>query len=103
MDTDIAALLARFSALKQRALARTGKLFPIIVIQEAGLDDFWIHRVLQREGIESRVVDPASIATSRRRHRAKTDRIDGEAFGSCVACLRARRAARLRHRQGANA
>ena len=28
--------------------------------------------------IESHVVDPASIATSRRRRRAKTDRIDGE-------------------------
>ena len=31
------------------------------------------------EGIESHVVDPASIAVSRRRRRAKTDRIDGEA------------------------
>ena len=51
---------------------------PIIVIQEAGLDGFWIHRVLQQEGIEGHVVDPASIATSRRRRGAKTDRIDGE-------------------------
>lgn len=77
---DVAALLARFSELQQKALKRTGKSFPIIVIQEAGLDGFWIHRVLQSEGIESHVVDPASIATSRRRRRAKTDRIDGEAL-----------------------
>jgi transposase len=77
---DIAALLARFSEFRQKAFARTGTLFPIIVIQEAGLDGFWIHRVLQNEGIESHVVDPASIATSRRRRRAKTDRIDGEAL-----------------------
>jgi transposase len=77
---DIAALLARFSDLRQKAFARTGKSFPIIVIQEAGLDGFWIHRVLESEGIESHVVDPASIATSRRRRRAKTDRIDGEAL-----------------------
>ena len=35
---------------------------------------------LQNEGIESHVVDPASIATSRRRRRAKTDGIDGEAL-----------------------
>jgi transposase len=77
---DIAALLARFAELKKRALARTGKTVPIIVVQEAGLDGFWIHRVLQGEGIESHVVDPASIATSRRRRRAKTDRIDGEAL-----------------------
>jgi transposase len=76
---DIGALLARFSEMKQKAFARTGKSFPI-VIQEAGLDGFWIHRVLQKEGIESHVVDPASIATSRRGRRAKTDRIDGEAL-----------------------
>lgn len=75
---DIAALLARFSELRRKACARTGKSFPIVVIQEAGLDGFWIHRVLLSEGIESHVVDAASIATSRRRRRAKTDRIDGE-------------------------
>jgi hypothetical protein len=40
---------------------------------------FWIHRVLQSEGVESHDVDAASIATSRRRRRAKTD-IDGEAL-----------------------
>jgi transposase len=77
---DVATLLARFSALKQKAYARIGKCFPIVAIQEAGLDGFWLHRVLQSEGVESHVVDPASIATSRRRRRAKTDRIDGEAL-----------------------
>jgi transposase len=77
---DIGALLARFSELGQKASMRTERSFPIIVIQEAGLDGFWIHRVLESEGIESHVVDPASIATSRRRRRAKTDRIDGEAL-----------------------
>ena len=75
---DIGALLARLSEFQQKSFARTGRSFPIIVIQEAGLDGFWIHRVLQNEGIESHVVDPASIATPRRRRRAKTDRIDGE-------------------------
>ena len=75
---DIAGLLARFSELRRKACARTGKSFQIVIIQEAGLDGFWIHRVLLSEGIESHVVDAASIATSRRRRRAKTDRIDGE-------------------------
>jgi transposase len=75
---DVAGLLKRFCDLKQKALARTGKTFPIVVIQEAGLDGFWLHRTLEDEGIESYVVDPASIAVSRRRRRAKTDRIDGE-------------------------
>jgi transposase len=77
---DVAGLLARLSDLRQKARARTGQMFPIITVQEAGLDGFWIHRVLLSESIESHVVDPASIATSRRRRRAKTDRIDGEAL-----------------------
>jgi transposase len=77
---DIAGLLMRFAQLQEKAQARTGQVPPIIAIQEAGLDGFWIHRVLLSEGIESYVVDPASIATSRRRRRAKTDKIDGEAL-----------------------
>ncbi len=36
--------------------------------------------MLESEGIESHVVDPASIAVSRRCRRAKTDKIDGEAL-----------------------
>jgi transposase len=77
---DVTALLLRFAELKRKAKARTGKTYPIISIHEAGLDGFWLHRRLVAEGIESHVVDPASIATSRRRRRAKTDRLDGEAL-----------------------
>ena len=46
----------------------------------------WSRRILDRSrasgkrGIESHVVDPAPITTSRRRRRAKTDGIDGEAL-----------------------
>src|SRR5690242_16240469 len=76
--SDVSGLLHRFAELRCKAAARTGRDFPVIVIQEAGLDGFWIHRVLQAEGIESHVVDPTSILTSRRARRAKTDRIDGE-------------------------
>ncbi|ANT54901.1 insertion sequence transposase protein [Mesorhizobium amorphae CCNWGS0123] len=77
---DIAALINLFEDLRKRALSRTGRLFPIVTIQEAGLDGFWIHRVLEANGFESHVVDAASIAASRRRRRAKTDKIDGEAL-----------------------
>jgi transposase len=77
---DVAGLLQRFSQLREKAERRTGRRVPIVVIQEAGLDGFWIHRMLETEGIESHIVDAASIATSRRRRRAKTDRIDGEAL-----------------------
>ena len=85
---DVAELLERFARLREKARARTGKVFPFVVIQEAGLDGFWIDRALQNEGIESHVVDPASIATARRRRRAKTDGIDGEAL---VRALRERK------------
>jgi transposase len=75
---DLADLLKLFAELKCKAQGRTGEIYPIITIQEAGLDGFWLHRALQQEGVESHVVDPASIATPRRRRRAKTDRLDGE-------------------------
>lgn len=76
---DIAGLLARFSELRERARARTGTRYPLVVIQEAGLDGFWIDRRLRQEDwIESYVVDAASISVSRRRRRVKTDKIDGE-------------------------
>src|SRR6266702_4025644 len=75
---DVAGLMRLCEELKRKAEVRTGRSYPIITIQEAGLDGFWLHRVLQQERIESHVVDPASIATPRRRRRAKTDRLDGE-------------------------
>lgn len=75
---DLAGLLDRLATLVGKARARSGLTFPVIVIQEAGLDGFWIHRALEAARIESHVVDPASIAVPRRRRRVKTDRIDGE-------------------------
>lgn len=62
---DVAGLFERFGKLRGKARTRTGEVYPFVVIQEAGLDGFWIHRVLEREGVESHVVDAASIATFR--------------------------------------
>src|SRR3954465_327562 len=65
---------------KPRATAerRLGRAVRVVVIQEAGLDGFWLHRFLEANGIESHVVDPASIAVDRRKRRRKTDAIDAE-------------------------
>jgi transposase len=72
-------LLACLSALRDKTRAREGQLYPVITIQEAGLDGFWLHRALEMENwITSPVVDAASIAVPHRHRRAKTDRIDGE-------------------------
>lgn len=43
---------------------------------EAGRDGFWVHRFLERLGIENVVVDAASIKVSRHKRRPKNDRID---------------------------
>ena len=86
---NVAELLTLFAEIRRKAEIRTGQSYPIITIQEAGLDGFWLHRVLQQNGIESHVVDPASIAMPRRRRRAKTDRLDGETLlRACLAYKR---------------
>jgi transposase len=76
---DTAGLFSCFAALRQKATRRKDKLYLLVVIQEAGLDGFWLGRVLSKEPwIESHIVEAASIAMPRRHRRAKTDRIDGE-------------------------
>jgi transposase len=75
---DAPKLLALLARLRGRAEQFVGGTLNVVVIQEAGLDGFWVHRSLEAKDIESHVVDPASIAVSRRRRRAKTDAIDGE-------------------------
>ncbi len=72
------ALLALLAQLQARAVKRVSQPVPMIAIHEAGLDGFSVHRLLTAHGVESHVVDPASIAVPRRKRRAKTDRIDGE-------------------------
>jgi transposase len=72
------ALLDLVARLRAEAERRAGQPVHVLVIQEAGLDGFRIHRLLEQNGIESQVVDPASIAVDRRHRRAKTDAIDGE-------------------------
>lgn len=43
---------------------------------EAGREGFWLHRALEKIGIENMIVDAASIEVNRRQRRAKTDRMD---------------------------
>lgn len=75
---EVSQLLSLIANLRCKVHSKTGLWFPVIIIQEAGLDGFWIHRVLVDEGLESHVVDATSIAVPRKARRAKTDRIDGE-------------------------
>lgn len=77
---DFPGLMELFEQLRRKARTRMGKDYPFVVIQEAGLDGFWIHRRLVGEGVESYVVNSASISTSRKSRRAKTDKLDGQAL-----------------------
>jgi hypothetical protein len=43
---------------------------------EAGYDGFWIHRLLEKNGVRNFVVDPASVQVDRRARRLKTDNVD---------------------------
>nr|WP_245428206.1 hypothetical protein [Rhizobium phaseoli] len=70
-------------------------LYPLVVIQEAELDGFWLGRVLSRQAwIESHIVEAASIAMPlqhRRAHRSYRRRnADPRSDG-----MEARRASRL--------
>src|ERR1700756_2175798 len=77
-SADVAALVALLARLKAQAQRyRCGRV-QVVSIHEAGLDGFWVHRMLEAHGVESHVVDAASIAVDRRSRRAKTDRIDVE-------------------------
>lgn len=72
------ALLRLIAGLKAKVQRQAGPTVSVVAIQEAGLDGFSLHRLLEGEGIESWVVDPASVAVSRRMRRPKSDGIDGE-------------------------
>ena len=72
---DSCGLLDLLQQLQSKAAKRLGAPVRIVTIQEAGLDGFWVDRLLQAEDIESHVVDPASVAVPRRRRRAKTDKV----------------------------
>jgi transposase len=72
------ALLGVLKRWRVQAEKREGRPVKVIVIHEAGRDGFSVHRLLEEAGMESWVVDPASIAVDRRKRRVKTDRIDVE-------------------------
>ncbi len=52
----------------------------VLCCYEAGRDGFWICRWLETQGIQCLVFDAASIEVSRRKRRAKNDRLDVESL-----------------------
>jgi transposase len=85
---DTAALEGLLWRHRQLAQRSHGNDIAIASIQEAGLDGFWLHRWLEQHGVDSQVVDAASIAAPRRKRRAKSDGIDGETLLRVLAAWR---------------
>jgi transposase len=48
----------------------------VVSCYEAGYDGFWLHRLLEENGVRNYVIDPASLQVDRRARRVKTDNID---------------------------
>ncbi|MDR6861039.1 hypothetical protein [Variovorax guangxiensis] len=67
--------------VKAAARLRTGAQARVHSCYEAGRDGWWLHRWLSELGVDSIVVDAASIEVNRRARRAKTDRRCGQAVG----------------------
>jgi transposase len=76
--TIVAGDLAALRREIERACDRFGlsPQTPVSSCYEAGRDGFWLHRWLVAHGIQNVVVDSSSIEVTRRRRRAKTDRLD---------------------------
>ena len=73
---DLAALLALIDKKRQQVEALAGRKVRVVSCFKAGFDGFWLHRALSAHGVESRVIDPASIPMPRKARRKKTDRLD---------------------------
>lgn len=73
---DWQALLALIERVRARVRQELGRPVEVITCYEAGYDGFWLHRLLQAQGIRNYVIDPASLQVDRRGRRPKTDRID---------------------------
>src|SRR6516162_1010065 len=75
---DWTGLLELIRRVRTRVVRELGRPVEMISCYEAGYDGFWLHRLLEGQGVHSLVVDPASVQVDRRARRAKTDRIDVE-------------------------
>jgi transposase len=76
LDPDASALLKLIERWRGEAERRGRKIERVVLAYEAGRDGFWLARWLKERGIEACVIHPASVAVSRERKRAKTDRLD---------------------------
>ena len=74
---DVASLKGLLEQHRSRAERSLGRGVEVRVCYEAGYEGFWLARRLQQEmGLETVVLDPASLLVNRKAKQRKTDRID---------------------------
>src|SRR5215468_1487255 len=76
LEADATALLRLIERWRNEAVRAGRPISRIALAYEAGRDGFWLARWLIARGIEAHVIHSASVAVSRERKRAKTDRLD---------------------------
>ena len=76
LEPDAAALLGLIERWRGEAIKAGQTIRRVVLAYEAGRDGFWLARWLIARGIEVHVIHSASVAVSRERKRAKTDRLD---------------------------
>src|ERR1700755_2052654 len=76
LEPDATALLRLIERWRNEAMRSGRPISRIALAYEAVRDGFWLARWLIARGIEVHVIHSASVAVSRERKRAKTDRLD---------------------------
>lgn len=76
LEADPEALARLIERWTNEAMRAGRPISRITLAYEAGRDGFWLARWLIARGIEAHVIHSASVAVSRERKRAKTDRLD---------------------------
>ena len=76
LEPDATALLRLIERWRNEAVRAGRPISRIALAYEAGRDGFWLARWLIAREIEAHVIHSASVAVSRERKRAKTDRLD---------------------------
>ncbi len=76
LNADEGELVALLNRWAEEAITAGRTVARVVLAYEAGRDGFWLARWLRARGIEAHVIHASSVAVSRDRRRAKTDRLD---------------------------
>src|SRR5215469_14278617 len=83
-------LLELIDKIRSRVGRELKRPVEVVSCYEAGYDGFWVHRLLEENGVRNYVIDPASLQVDRRARRVKTDNAVGVVAKEGLPALRRR-------------